>query len=899
MEFLLLEDYPCLQEHVNELCGDVIPTLKLTGGCLQKELGLVMVSAENCVVAGFIRLCPEKSKHGISFAVKRFEVLEECIPEGWDKMLLREAEKRARELGHTQITVEVSLCRGTIFQDMGYSTNKNTSSKNLRKRLVFQRSPVHSQPLALLQQLCDILTLVEEKNAEKYSKEATLLIVPWIQQLSGAGFTSCLVCCNMASMYTVQPRAVKCMLKRDGSNRISLDDWNLCSLKTHKMDRRNSEGRFDEDSDSQKRRKTKSLRIKNGKSKVRRIKKSSSFSLSSKDVFAVPMLANQGFRSRSNSVDQAVLRDALAELPLEAKPMEFHRRSTYDYASNQSQNTDYIRVSSPAVIELGMAESTTGMDLIVTKSESSSPTHEHSIVSHSFSVSYDETVAVGPPPENEFWIPRVRRYTVPIKKKTSAVTRNSAFPSGPSKTLTPPGTLIEFDRHEPLINEDLVYETECKWDKDEIVPILQDERKKLLRDKDGKLLKRESSSHLFGWTAPAPMRGGHIGEQTSFTSPTQGFSRDLLARDLIPSINKSRSNTTPNFAQSSSSLQVRTPDAKWSRSAEHRFSEHTQCTSPNMGEVRHPLSRGYKRRTSRHKRTSSFPLFEGDVGVDALRAKGESETGPALPLGDSDDLVQTVQRLSALNDRSAEVTKDKPHPRFKGGPSLTNVPQIPEHSELFNLLHPLIKAQKALEFGSLDAHTQPSPSKFKKSRELLQSLLRELREVLPKESQRERVIAMATSGWSLMKNQRLLKSQHGKKIDSRSIAKLYNKEEFGLHVTAMKFSTDLIWHYVVHKFMPVCVPYGDLVLLSDSAATAGGRQTSTGSCQLYMLIVGCVEDTYRQYLYGTQRVFVVMFPRREGLHLCSEKDLLYSTGSLRKNSHREGSSEKMLVFSLN
>jgi len=896
MEFLLLEDYPCLQEHVNELCGDVIPTLKIKGGCLQKELGLVMVSSENCVVAGFIRLCPEKSKHGISFAVKRFEVLEECIPEGWDKMLLREAEKRARELGHTQITVEVSLCKGTIFQDMGYSTKKDASSKNLRKRLVFQRSPVHSQPLALLQQLCDILTLVEEKNAENNTKEATLLIVPWIQQLSGAGSTSRLVCCNMASMYTVQPRAVKCMLKKDGSNQIILDDWNLCSLKTHKMDRRISEGRFDGDSDSKKRRKTKSLRIKNGKGKVRRIKKSSSFSLSSKDVFNVPFLATQNIRSRSNSVDQAVLREALAELPLEANPVEFHRRSTYDYVSNQSQNTDYIRVSSPAVMDLGLAESTTGMDLIVTKSDSSSPTHEHSIMSHSFSVSYDETVAVGPPPENEFWIPRVRRYTVPIKKKTSAITRNSAFPSGPSKTLTPPGTLIEFDRHEPLIDEHLVYEMECKWDKDETVPILQDERKKLIRDKDRNLLKRESSSHLFGWTAPAPMRGGHMVEQTSVTSPSQGFSRDLFARDIIPSINKSRSNTTPNFTQSSSNLQVRTPDAKWSRAAENRFSEHTYCMSPNTGEVRHPLSKGYKRRTSRHKRTSSFPFLELDGGVDALRAKGESETGPALPLGDSDDLVQ---RLSALTDRCAEIKKDKPHPRFKGGPSLTNVPQIPEHSELFNLLPPLIKAQRVLEFGSLDAHTQPSPSKFKKSRELLQSLLRELREVLPRESQREQVIAMATSGWSLMKNQRLLKNQHGKQIDSRSIAKLYNKEEFGLHVTTMNFNTDLIWHYVVHKFMPVCVPYRDLVLLSDSAANVGGRQTSTGSSQLYMLIVGCVEDTYRQYLYGTQRVFVVMFPRREGLHLCSETDLLNATGSLSGNSLREGSSKEMLVFSLN
>jgi len=128
---------------------------------------------------------------------------------------------------------------------------------------------------------------------------------------------------------------------------------------------------------------------------------------------------------------------------------------------------------------------------------------------------------------------------------------------------------------------------------------------------------------------------------------------------------------------------------------------------------------------------------------------------------------------------------------------------------------------------------------------------------------------------------------------------LYNKEKCGLNVTTQSFDADLIRHYVVDKFMPVCVPYRELVLLSDSTSNASGQQRSTGGSKNYMLIVGCVEDSYRQYLYGTQRLFVVMFPRRDGLHLCSEKDLLDARASLSINSLRGVSSREMLVFSLN
>jgi len=891
MEFLSLEDYPCLQKNVNELCGNVIRTVKTTGDCLQKELGIVMVSTENCIVVGFILLSPVKSKQGVNISVKRFEVLDECRREGWDKMLLLEAEKRARKLGHTQITVEESLCKVNIFQDMGYSSKKDTSGEKLRKRLVLQRLPVYSKPLALLQQLCHKLTLVEEKNAGKKTWEATLLIVPWIQQLSGAGSLSGLVCSNMASIYTVQPRAVKCILKKDERKHISLERWNLCNLKMRKMDQSISEGRFDENTDSKNKTKMKSSRSKNSKGKLRKAWKSSSFSLS-KETSAPTLSLTPNTHSRSNSVDQAVLKDAQEDLPESQKnSLESFRRATYDFAYySRDQNTDYGTVSSPAVIDL-LTESTTGIDLIVTRSVSSSPTREISMISHSFSCSYDETVAVGPPAENDCWIPRGRSNTHPANIMSSIVTRK-----GPSKTLPAPRGLGEFDRHEPLIKENQVYATEYKWDKDEIVPILPGEQKKPIRDKNGKLPARESSSYLFGWTSPAPMRGAHIVEQTTESSRLEEISdRDLFARDLVPRTYKSRSSCTLTSSKHTPKPRVQTPDPpKWAR-ADEQYSEPRYGTTPATGWARHPLKKGYKRRSSRHKRTSSFPFLKVDGGADVLRAKGEAETGPAEPLGDTVDLVT---ELSALADRRSEV-KDQQHPRFKGGLSLTNVPQIPEDSELFSLLPPLIEAQRALDFGYLKANTKPSLSKFKKSRELLQNLLRELREVLPKESQRERINAMATCGWNLMKIQRALKSQVGKQIDSRSIAKLYNNGDFGLHVKTLSFDTDLIRHYVVVKFMPVCVPYKNLVLLSDSACNATGRPRSTGSSQLYMLIVGCVEDSYRQYLYGTQRIFIVMFPGRDGLHLCSEKDLIDARANLSESNIREVSSKVMLVFSLN
>jgi len=825
MEFLSLEDYPCLQEHVNKLYGEGIPTLKVRGDFLEKELGLVMVSTENCLVVGFILLSPSKSKHGTSISVERFKVLEECRSEGWDRMLLLEAEKRARELGHTEIIVEASLCTGTIFQDLGYSSKKDTSGKTLRKRLLLQRSPIHPQPLALLQQLCYKLTMVEEKNTVNNAKDVTLLIVPWIQQLSGAACMSGLICCNMASMFIVQPRAVKCKLKKDRKKRFSLDSWNLCNLKTWKMDRKiSNNGRFDRDSRYSKKKKEKSLiaaRTEDGSTQH------TSF---------------LSVRSRSNSFDHSDLQYASGSIPRKASA-ELFRRATFDIASHQGKTTDYIKISSPTEMDLGL--STNGMDLIATRSASSSPTYEQSIISPgscAFSYSYDETVVVGPPVENDCGIPRSRGYSQPMNKKNSAVARNPGFTSVPSITLAPPETF---------------------------------------------------------WMTPAPSREGQNVEPTTVLFPTGDYAADqhLFAKHPIPAAGYSSSTTAQPFSQTTKNLRVRTPEAKQSRSSENRWRDSKYCATDTMGNFRELFKIERKRQSSRHKRTSSFPFIELDGKVDVFQ-EGEAETGvtgPAAPLGDTADLQK---RLSAFTDHSSELQKGQAHPRFLRGPSLKNVPQISEHSELLNILPALVEAERALEFGFLETKTQSSPSKFKKSRELLQSLLRELREVLPKASQRERVITRASCGRTLMENKRILKSQLGEQIDSRSLAKLYSKQELGLHVTTMSFDTDLIRHYVADKFMPVCVPYRDLVLLSDSASnTTGGHKSSRGS-RLYMLIVGIVEDSYRQYLHGTQMVFIVMFPRTEGLHLCTEKDLLDARANLSETSLREVSSKEMLVFSL-
>merc|ERR1719233_2172646 len=124
---------------------------------------------------------------------------------------------------------------------------------------------------------------------------------------------------------------------------------------------------------------------------------------------------------------------------------------------------------------------------------------------------------------------------------------------------------------------------------------------------------------------------------------------------------------------------------------------------------------------------------------------------------------------------------------------------------------------------------------------------------------------MATCGWSLMKTSKMLKGER-KNITSRYMAKLYNKGEFGLHVSILSFDTDLIRHYVVEKFLPVCVPYSKIVLLSDTTSSISGRHRSPAGGRLHLLIVGCVENFGQQYIYGTQRLFIVMLPQREGLH---------------------------------